>query len=124
MIDKNLMIRYFVWNMCFYLLCIFCIFYLKDKPSIANFNVLLVFLPLIFLAFSTEIFKVKKFKIFGIANFVVKVLGYVFAQLIFRRIAHGTGFWLCLALFLICFGVSISICCMILAKSKKKLTLI
>ena len=103
MTDKGLTIRCFVWNLCFFALCLFCIFYLKDKPQIKNFDIIPVFLPLVFLAFSTEIFKVKQLKIYGIADFVLKILAYIFAQLIFRRIVFAAGFWVCLALFFVCF---------------------
>ena len=119
MADKNLAIRCFIWNLFFFALCLFCVFYLKDKPEIKNFDIIPVFLPLVFLAFSTEMFKVKAFHIFAIADFTLKVLAYVFAQLIFRRIVMHTGFWVCLSLFFICFLICFAFSIITWQKSKK-----
>ena len=119
MADKGLTIRCFVWNLCFFALCLFCIFYLKDKFEIKNFDVVSVFLPLIFLAFSTELFKVKALRIYAIADLILKILAYVLAQLIFRRIAMYAGFWICFALFFVCFWACFAISIITWRKSKK-----
>ena len=106
--QKKAALRSIIWNLCFYGLCVFCVFYLKSKLEIKNFDVLFVFLPLIFLAFSTEDFKTKKFKILNIVDFVIKILAYSLSQLVFRRIAIGPYFWICIIFLFICFVFSIA----------------
>lgn len=118
---KQTKIRSLIWNLCFYGGCFFCVFYLKNKIEIKNFDVIFVFLPLIFLAFSTECFKIKNFKVLTLLDFVIKILAYILSQLIFRRIAIGPYFWICIASLFGCFAFSVISSIIIFCKEKGKL---
>ena len=96
---KQTKIRSLIWNLCFYGGCFFCVFYLKNKIEIKNFDVIFVFLPLIFLAFSTECFKIKNFKVLTLLDFV----------------------WICIAFLFGCFAFSVISSIIIFCKEKGKL---
>ena len=115
--------RAVLWNILYYAACFFAIFYLKDKPEILNWDVAAVFLPLIFLACSTEIFSKGKgkadFKPWNYFDFAAKVLAYVMAQLIFRRIVPDELLWLCAEAFVTFLALS-AVCCFIMIIISKK----
>ena len=121
--QTKIVFRSVIWNLCFYGGCVFCVFYLKNKIEIKNFDVIFVFLPLIFLSFSTECFKIENFKILTCLDFVIKILAYILSQFIFRHIAVGLYFRICIAFFFVCFAFSgissIIIYCKVVSKNKK-----
>ena len=45
-----------IWSVFFYATSLFAILYLKEKEEILNWDTVFVFIPLIFLAFSSESF--------------------------------------------------------------------
>ena len=96
---KNRAIRSIAWNLFHYAVNLFAIFYLKEKSEILNWDVLLVFLPLVALAGSTETFPVLKFRPYCYLDFTAKCFAYVFSQLIYRHIAENVFFPICLVLF-------------------------
>lgn len=116
-------VRAIVWNILYYAACIFAIFYLKDKQEILNWDVAVVFLPLIFLACSTEIFSKGKdkanFRPWNYIDCAAKVLAYVMAQLIFRRIVPDDLLWLCVEAFVSFLALSAA-CCFFMIKDSKK----
>ncbi len=116
--------RAIVWNIIYYVLIIFCTFYLKEKLEIKNWNVIFVFLPLIFLAFSTESFsKIGNCKVFTPYNYIdfsSKVVAFIFSQLIFRHIVQGVLFWLCLSGIIFCVIISIVCSIFMIVHNKKQ----
>lgn len=115
--------RAVLWNILYYAACFFAIFYLKDKSEILNWDVAAVFLPLIFLACSTEIFSKGKdtvnFKPWNYIDFAGKMVAYVMAQLIFRRIVPEELLWLCVEAFVTFLALS-AVCCFIMIKISKE----
>lgn len=117
--QTKIALRSVIWNVCFYGLCIFSAFYLKDKSEIKNFDVIFVFLPLIFLAIPTESLGIKKFKILTISDFVIKILAYILSQLIYRRIVAAPYFWVCIASLFACCAFSLITSIVLFFKTKK-----
>ncbi len=113
--------RTILWNILYYLLSLFCTFYLIKKVAILNWDVILVFLPLVLVAFSTETMSIKyeqDLKIlrpYSIIDLIFKLLAYISSQLIYRHIAGGAFFWICICQFSICVVVSI-ICSILMIK--------
>ncbi len=116
--QTKIILRSIIWNLCFYGLCVFCVFYLKEKQKIENLDTIFVFLPLIFLAFSTECLKIKELRILTISDFGIKILAYVLSQLIFRKIAIGPYFWICIITLVVCFVFSFAFSIFIYLKEK------
>lgn len=114
----NISARGILWNLCFYAACVFCVFYLKNKAEIKNFDVILVFLPLIILGLSTECLRLKKFTGAAVLDFIAKVIAFVLAQLMFRHIAVGVYFRTCLVGLLFCLTFSLSASITIYRKSR------
>ncbi len=114
--------RAILWTILYYSACIFAIFYLKEKQEILNWDVAVVFLPLVFLACSTEILSKGRgtvnFKPWSYIDFAAKVLAYIAAQFIFRGMAKDVWVWICLSLFALIMCVSF-VCFAIMVKNTK-----
>ena len=120
--NRGKLVRAAIFGLLYYAACILAIFYLKDKQEILNWDVVLVFLPLIFLACSTEIFSKGKgtvnSKPWSYIDLAAKVLAYIAAQFIFRGIAKDVWAWICLSLFALIMCVSV-VCFAIMVKNTK-----
>lgn len=116
------LVRAAIFGLLYYAACILAIFYLKDKQEILNWDVVLVFLPLVFLACSTEIFSKgrgnENYKPWSYIDFAAKVLTYIVAQFIFRGMAKDVWCWICLSLFALIMCVSV-VCFALMAKNTK-----
>ena len=116
------LVRAAIFGLLYYAACILAIFYLKDKQEILNWDVVLVFLPLVFLACSTEIFSKgrgnENYKPWSNIDFAAKVLTYIVAQFIFRGMAKDVWCWICLSLFALIMCVSV-VCFAIMVKNTK-----
>lgn len=101
--NREKLVRAAIFSLLYYAACILAIFYLKDKQEILNWDVVLVFLPLVFLACSTEIFSKGKgtvnSKPWSYIDLAAKVLAYIVAQFIFRGMAKDIWAWVCISLF-------------------------
>lgn len=120
--NRGKLVRAAIFGLLYYAACILAIFYLKEKQEILNWDVVLVFLPLIFLACSTEILSKGKdtvnFKPWNYIDFAAKVLAYIVAQFIFRGIAKDVWAWICLGLFALFMCVSVVCLALMVKKSK------
>ncbi len=120
--NRGKLVRAAIFSLLYYVACILAIFYLKDKQAILNWDVVLVFLPLVFLACLTEIFSKGKgtvnSKPWSYIDFAAKVLAYIAAQFIFRGIAKYVWAWICLSLFALIMCVSV-VCFAIMVKNTK-----
>lgn len=117
--------RAIIWNILYYVLCMVGIFYLKGKEKILNWDVMLVFLPLVILAISSETFPImrkkgdKGLKPYCFIDFISKVLAYIWSQLIYRHIVNNLYFWIFLCLIAVSFVVSI-VCSILMIKQLSK----
>lgn len=95
------------------------------KEIILNWDVVLVFLPLVLIAFSSETLSIRhksNCKILRPYNFVdifFKFLAYISSQLIYRHIVKGAFFWISIIIFAICVVISI-ICSIFMIKLSKE----
>lgn len=117
--------RAIVWDILYYSLCLFDVFYLKGKEEILNWDVVLVFLPLVLLGISSETFPFgrgksnKGLKPYCFIDFISKLLAYVWSQLIFRHLAKDIYFWLCLCLIGVSFIVSVVCFVLMIRRSRE-----
>lgn len=122
---KNRVYRTFLWSFIYYALVIFCIFYLEKKVEIKNWDVIWVFVPLVFIACSSESFSKKQIENnkalqpYNYIDFSAKGLAYIFSQLIYRHIAQDIFFWLCFVIIL-CLLICSIICDILMISSYKK----
>lgn len=116
------LVRAAIIGLLYYAACILAIFFLKDKQEILNWDVVLVFLPLVFLACSTEIFSKgrgnENYKPWSYIDFAAKVLAYIAAQFIFRGMAKDALAWVCIGLFALFMCVSV-VCLALMVKNTK-----
>lgn len=122
--NRNRAARAAIWNILYYAACVAAIFYLKGR-EIFNWDTVLVFLPLVFLACSCEIFGGKRnerkiFEPWHYIDFAAKVCAFIAAQLIFRGIAADSWEVVCLCVFfaLLCLSAA---CCFVMIKRAKNL---
>mgnify|MGYP001782979903 CR=1 FL=1 len=120
--NRGKLVRAAIFGLLYYAACILAIFYLKEKQEILNWDVAVVFLPLIFLACSTEILSKgrghENYKPWSYIDFAAKVLAYIAAQFIFRGMAKDIWVWICLSLFALIMCVSV-VCFAIMVKNTK-----
>ena len=124
---KTLSIRSLLWNVLYYTFCVFAIFYLLKKDEIINWDVSFVFIPLIFLAFSTETLSKKSkdrfqsLRPYNYIDFVLKIITFIITQLIIRKIIISTLLWICIcAVFFMCISSIVCSIVMIAKQSKNK----
>lgn len=116
--------RTILWDILYYSLSLFCIIYLKNKVTILNWNVALVFLPLLIMAFSSETILKKGekdrniLKPYCYIDLLFKAIAYISSQLIYRRIVTGSCFWFGISLFSICAVVSV-VCSILMIKRSR-----
>lgn len=105
--------RAFLWCVLYYGLIIFSVFYLREKIGIINWDMTFVFVPLLFLAISSESMTRKKelnakiLRPYSILDFSIKCVVYILAQLAYRRILIGTFFYIDFAVIVIALLVSL-----------------
>ena len=120
--NRGKLVRAAIFSLLYYAACILAIFYLKDKQEILNWDIVLVFLPLVFLACSTEIFSKGKgtvnFKPWSYIDFAAKVAAYIVAQFIFRGMAKDVWARVCIGLFALFMCVSV-VCFALMVKNTK-----
>lgn len=118
--NREKLVRAAIFSLLYYAACILAIFYLKDKQEILNWDVVLVFLPFILLACSTEILSKGRgtvnFKPWNYIDFAAKLLAYIVAQFIFRGMAKDVWCWICLSLFALIMCVSV-VCFALMVKN-------
>lgn len=116
--------RTILWDILYYSLSLFCIIYLKNKVTILNWDVALVFLPLLIIAFSSETILKKGgkdrniFKPFCYIDLLFKAIAYISSQLIYRRIVTGGYFWVGISLFSICAVASVVCSILMIRRSR------
>lgn len=118
--------RTILWDILYYSLSLFCTFYLKEKVIILNWDVALVFLPLVIVAFSSETISIKGtqncklLRPYCFIDLIFKLIAYISSQLIYRLIVEGAFFWVCICIFSICVGVSIVCSILMIKRSSNK----
>ncbi len=110
--------RAFIWCAIYYLLNTIAMCYLTFRAQILNWDTLLVFLPLLFLAFSSEsLIKAKENNLYPYSaiDFLAKGAAFIFAQLVYRRLMTGLV-WIPIVLFILC--IALSLFCEYMMKKK------
>jgi hypothetical protein len=96
-------------------------FYLVKFEEIKNWNVLLVFLPLLIIAISSEIMTRKKelrsdrVKPYSIFDFVLKILIYILSEVAFRKLLDEDMFFILFSLVLL-LGIASFVCEVLMLK--------
>lgn len=109
--EKRRAFRAFIWFALYYGLEIFIAAYLAQFEEITGVNAVLVFVPLIILAISTESMSKKmdgeriNLRPWANVDFCAKALAFIFAQMIFRFPQNGAlviVMWVLVALCVVC----------------------
>lgn len=117
--------RAIIWNILYYSLSLFCTFYLREKQNIVNWDVVLVFLPLIIVGCSSETISInreqesKVLRPYCFIDLITKFIAYINSQLIYRHIAEDLFFWMSISLFSMCVVVSLLCSWRMIKRSKK-----
>lgn len=115
--------RAVIWNILYYAAILFSTFYLVKKDVLLNWDVTLVFLPLFFVACSSETLSLKRNKVlspFCFIDFPFKLLAFISAQLIYRHIVADVYVGICITLLFICSAVSFVCSVLMIIRSKNK----
>lgn len=117
--------RAIIWDLLYYGFCLFAIFYLIDKNEIKNWDTIFVFIPLIFLGCSTETLSKTNCKgnfllsPYCYIDFCTKVISYIVAQIMFRRIVRDIYLEICCSVIVGLMIVSV-VCAVFMIKRSKK----
>lgn len=121
-IFKNYIYRAFVWNALNLAICVFNMFYLIGFEELVNWNVLLVFLPWIIIAISSETMSRKKelnakrVRPYSIIDFILKILACYLSQITYSKSISQDYFYLMLTAVCVLGAISFALEIIMLAK--------
>lgn len=120
---KTLAGRALLWNILYYGSCVFAILYLLEKDEIINWDVTFVFIPLIFLACSTEALSKKcsqTFKPYNYVDFILKIITFIITQLFIGKSIKSTLLWFCVGAVVFMFIISVILSITMMNRQKNK----
>lgn len=119
----NVFKRTLLWTLAFYIVNVVAIVYLTKKDELKDADVLLVFVPVLLWACSTEIwgkrYKRTAFYKYGVIDSICKALAFVCAELIYNKITLSAWYYVCLVLFCV-FAVTSLVCTVKIMLCEKK----
>lgn len=124
----NIFKRTILWDVLYYVINTFTIFYIEPKGVMEGGEAFLFLIPLFIIGWSTEIwgkrFKGAKFYKYGIFDSLAKFISMVCAVRVYMQLSIGFGRLVCIVVYFVCMAASIIFLIMILRYEKRYLHLI
>lgn len=123
---KKYIYRSFVWNGLNLFFCIFNMFYLVKFDEIKNWNCVLVFLPLLIIAISSESMTrnktLRSYRVrpYSLIDFVLKLFVFILSEIAYRKISEDKIFYILFFLIVLLGTVSFALEVLMLRKILKE----